>query len=61
MEKFVHKETGEVVLVIGVFLGWNDFNCGAVAAAEHGCPDWKPIEGYKGKETFKEIESKRRI
>lgn len=40
--------------------GWNDFECGAVAAAEHGCPDWKPIEGYKGQETFIEIEEKRR-
>lgn len=34
--------------------GWNDFSNGAVAAAEHGCHDWKPIEGYKGKESYRE-------
>lgn len=34
--------------------GWNDFSSGAVAASEHGCRDWKPIEGYKGKESYRE-------
>lgn len=49
----VHGESGQG--------GWNDFDCGAVSCAVLGCPDWKKIKGYNGKETFKKIESERRL
>lgn len=48
--------------------GWNDFPQAATAyfevdfkGKERRCPDYKRIKGYKGKETFREIESQRRI
>ena len=43
--------------------GWNDFHpdWGATSInRDKHCSNWKLIDGYKGKQTFKEIEEKRR-
>jgi len=48
--------------------GWNDFPQAATAIPQYNtrgkvchCPDHKTIRGYLGKETFKDIEEKRRL
>lgn len=41
--------------------GSNDFDCGAVSCAELGCSNWKPLQDYKGKKTYKEVESNRAL
>ena len=48
--------------------GWNDFPQAASAIPQYNtrgkvchCPDHKTIRGYQGKETFKEVEEKRRL
>ena len=48
--------------------GWNDFPQAATAHPRYDsngkiihCPDHKTIRGFKGKQTFKEIEEKRRL
>ena len=57
---------GEASVDYGV--GWNEFPVAATAIPRYDsegkiihCPDHKTIRGYKGKQTFKEIEEKHRL